>query len=558
MQVSKETRLFNIICVVLVLLAGVIRMAAKQTKAFSYNSIIFVLFMAAAAIWIFQLQKRLLQTDVRRNLIGAVLLMIFWIAVRTIKYDFLPPNHFTARYAWYLYYLPMLFIPLLMLLSVLGMGLPYNRTISPWWYTLFIPSTVIFFGVMTNDIHQMAFCFGKGLDLWDSYPTTRGFVYYGAMVWIGLLFIAMLSVVFTRCAVPGRRKMIWIPLIPLVIGVIYTICVIFDADNLITKMLRAPEVGCVVFAAFMECLICVGLFPTNDNYGVFWNCSSIGAGIMDYKGVVRYKSQKSFSVTAEQVKKAEQEPVFLNEGNIRLKSHAVHGGWGYWLRDISEINRLNDRLKEMSRVTAEENSVLEAENKIKAERLRVQEQNKLYDHIAQGVKKQIDILNGLLDCPPEDEAVFEEMMKYACILNAYIKRHSNLVLLSHTGEFIYSGELSCAFNESVEYIKLCGIKIKCFFDGEGDLPCNIAVTAYEVFEYVAEASVPQADNMLVYLKISKECLLMQMEVNAPREIISETVLNEKTAALCGTIEVETEENTEYVTLILPFGGEKCD
>lgn len=557
MQVSQKTRILNTLCIVLVLLAGVVRLIGKRNGLFSYNNTIFALFAAALSIWIFQLHRRLLQSDVRRNLIGTAVLMIFWMAVRTIKYDFLPSGHFTTRYAWYLYYLPMLFIPLLMFLSVLAVGKPHDKSIDRRWYLLLIPTSAILFGILTNDLHQAAFFFPDGLALWDERSVIRGFVYYAAMLWIALLFLAMLAVVFVRCAVPERRKMIWTPLLPLLIGAAYTVCTVLDKENLLTQMLMAPEIGCAIFAAFMECLICVRLFPNNDNYGVFWNASSIGAGIVDRSGAVRYKSEKSIPVTLKQVQKAQREAVFLEGGTLRLKSHAVHGGFGYWLRDVSEIVRLNEELEELGNVTAEENSMLEAENKIKAERIRIEEQNRLYDDMARGVQKQLEILNGLLETVPEEETAFEKTMQYACVLNAYIKRHSNLLLLSHRSSRIHSEELRYAVTESLEYVQLCKINAHGFFDGQDNLSAQTAILAYEVFEAVLEASVPGADNLLVYLRISGDSLSLRMEMNAPKEIFSDAVTREKTAELGGTLQIETEDSTEYVTLVLPSGGEKA-
>lgn len=557
MQVSRETQILNTVCIGLVLASGVIRLAAKQSALFSYNNIIFALFAAAGSIHVFQLQKRLLQPDVRRTLTGAALLMIFWMAVRTIKYDLLPSSHFTVRYAWYLYYLPMLFIPLLMFLSVLAIGIPHNKSINRRWYLLFIPSAVILGGILTNDLHQAAFRFNDGLALWNERSMTRGFVYYAAIIWISFLFIAMLAVVFIRCAVPEKRTRIWVPLLPLFIGACYIVFAVLSIDNLFTEMLNAPEIGCAVFAAFTECLICVRLFPNNDNYGAFWNASSIGAGIMDKEGVIRFSSEKSVPVTLKQVHTALDKNVILKNGALCLKSHAVRGGFGYWIRDISEIERLNDELRELGDITARENSVLEAETKMRAERLHIEEQNRLYDHMARGVKKQLDILDALLDSPPDDEKEFEKTMKYACVLNAYIKRQSNMILLSHREGIIDSEELRHAAAETLEYIRLCGTKALCSFDGQAELPALTVLLAYEILEAVLEASVPGAGSMLIYFKISEKSLTMQAEVNAPREIFSDAALNKKAAALGGTLKTETDENTEYVTLIIPPGGESA-
>ena len=80
---SRETKVFNCICMILVLLAGTIRPIFKRLEnvPLNYNAIIFVLFTAAAFIWMCQLQRRLIQAERRRKLMATAILIIFWMAI---------------------------------------------------------------------------------------------------------------------------------------------------------------------------------------------------------------------------------------------------------------------------------------------------------------------------------------------------------------------------------------------------------------------------------------------------------------------------------------------
>lgn len=555
MRSSRETRISNCICAALVLLAGCARLLLRGTS-YTYNGLIFALFTAAGLIWICQLQRRLLQSDVRRNLIAAAVMMIFWMLLRTIKYEFLSGDHFTERYTWYLYYAPMLLIPLLMFLSVLYVGRDPDRPISQRWKLLYIPSGALILGVLTNDLHQLAFRFPDGVAGWNDANCIRGPVYYAAMAWMAALFLSMLVIVFVRCAVPANRKKIWMPLLPLLIGALYILCIILNLESYVTRLLTVPEMGCFLFAVFMECLILAHLLPSNDRYGDFWNASSIGAGIMDRAGVIRYRSERSLPVTPEQVREAVSRPVLLQNGGVILNSRAVQGGFGYWTKDISELNRLNDALKDLGDVRAEENSMLEAENEMAADKVRVEQQNLLYNGIAKSVRPQLADLDKLLDTLPEDEEAFEQAMKYACVLNAYIKRRSNLLLLSRQSREIPSDELCRALSESLEYVRLCGLMAYAEYGGQGVFPCEVLLLAYEVFEAALEAALPGADTVLVDLKCADSGLKLRMELNAPRENLPEDFMSGKIAALHGTLERETDQQTESITLFLPTGGER--
>lgn len=558
----RETVIMNTICVILILLAGITRIYMSGQTAYSYNSIIMMLFLAAIIIWFFQLRRRLLQPYVRRNLMAAALLMIFWIAIRTIKYEFLfPLEHISVRYAWYLYYIPFIFIPLLMFLSVLYIGKPYNSPISRLWNLLYIPAVLLGTGILTNDIHQSAFYFPGGFGNWNNDSYVYGPVYYGVMIWVGTLFVAMLVIALSRCAVPANRKKIWIPLLPLSFGVIYTVLYILYSDNILRLILTFPEMGCFLFAAYMESLIVVHLFPSNDKYSDCWNASSIGAGIMDMNGTIHYKSRHSVPVTEEQVREAERRDVYLVDGNVVLRSHRIHGGFCYWNKDISEINKLNRMLEDIGNVLSEENIMLEAENKIREERIRISRQNALYDSIAGKVSPQLDIISRLLDKPADTEEEFIENMKYACILNAYVKRYSNLLLLSHQNRRIDSGELGLAITESLEYVQQCGVKTYIICNGNQKFDGDIILTAYELFENVLETVIPGADAVFVNMDTCADGLTLSLEINtyidknSHVEIGSDMIETGRLAECGGRLRVTIEQNTIYVILSLPAGGE---
>ena len=554
MYCSKETKVINSICILFVLMAGAVRMWTKKTELFGCNNLILVFFTAAIFLWGCQLKKRLLQPQVRRYLLVTAGMMIVWIAVRSVKYDILPGQHFTVRYAWYLFYIPFVYIPLLLFLSVVYIGKTHGEKISRCWNLLYIPAAVLVMGVLTNDAHQLAFFFPEGLGKWDE-DYQYGPLYLAVIVWIALLFVAMISVVCFRCAVPENRKKIWIPMLPFFFGVLYTILYIWDIFNVRAQVLKLPEIACFLFGSFMEALIITHLIPSNDNYSDFWKVSSIGAGIMGEDGSVPYESTQSIPVNQTQVEEAETGAVFLENGNVSLQSHRIQGGYCYWLRDISEIHQLNQSLENLGNVLKEENAMLEAENKMAEEKIKIRQQNAIYDAISNKVISQLEKVNQILEEPMSDDAEFEKKMKVACILNAYVKRCSNLVILSHQREEIDSNELCLALSESLDYLELYGVKTHGGFRGKCGLSGEMVQFVYEVFEEALEQAVPGADAMLLNLDIREKMLVLQMEINAPGKWLSTDKFHAEVEKFGGELKMEREEQTEFIYLQLATGGE---
>ena len=549
---SRKTIVLNCVCFVLVLLSGPVRFALRGHEQFSYNLLIYTFFAFAALIWATQLQRRIVQPEIRKNLIAVAIFVILWMLLRTVKYVFTRDDSIAARYCWYLYYLPQTFILLPMFFSVLHIGRPAEQPISRRWRLLYLPAAVIVLAIVTNDFHHLAFRFPGGVPTEEDY--SHGVFYFVSMAWMIVLFAAMLVVSIRRCAVYGNRKKIWMPLVPLLLGALCVVSFFIWSNTGILALYKVPEIICVVYCAFMECLIVAGLLPSNDSYDELWNASSIGAGVMDCSGVIRYSAAQQTAVTPAQVRTAAQEEILLKDGSSMLRSQEISGGFGFWTKDISEISRLNRALTESGDVLAEENAMLDAENKLAQERVRIEQQNRLYDSIAKSVRPQLDRLGALLDALPQEEAAFAQTMKYACILNTYIKRRSNLQLLLHQQGSVESGELRLALGESVEYLRLYGVQAHAVFSGEGLLDGECVLLAYALFEEAIEASLPDANAVFVSLSVADGGLTLRMELNAPKKLLPRDTLHHEISAQGGTLEIVSEETTEYICLRLPEGG----
>lgn len=554
MHVSRETKILNTLCVLLFASSGFLRSIRGTFPTISDNAIICIFYLIATFIWMIQVQRRLIQPEERKYLTAAALLCVFLTVIRAIKYIFIPNDHFLSRLAWYLYYFPQTFMVLFMFFAVLHIGKQYDKPINKYWKLLYIPAFLIVLGILTNDLHEWAFRFDSSIKLLTaSSHYTHGPLYFISMIWLIGLFGAMLAVAFTRCAVSKNRKKIFLPLIPLSIGAAYLLAFFITPDYELLLLYKTTEVICFVFPAFIECLILADLFPSNDCYRSLWNASDLGGGVMDNNGIIRYRSEKSIPVSPEEIRSATNKPIPKNGGNVYLQSHVVSGGYAYWTKNVSEINRINKKLAEMGDVIAEENAMLEAENSLAEKRIAINHQTKLYDTIAHDVAAQLGKLNRILASPSENEDVFVREMEYAAILTAYVKRRSNLLLLAHQERMLSFCELSLAVAESLEYISLFGIKTHAEYIGDGTMTREGILLAYKLFEYAVEAALPSAHGIVADISL-EDTFTLRMEIGMPEKFIDARIMNDELDSLGGSLEVEIDDGTEFITLTLT--GEK--
>lgn len=101
-----------------------------------------LLYLSLFAGWGISLYNRTVHPQVRRLLLNVDLLMLFWILVRTLRFQ-LNTSPGMDRMLGYLYYAPMLGIPVLCVQLVLTVDRSERYRLSAWARMLWLPSAVL-------------------------------------------------------------------------------------------------------------------------------------------------------------------------------------------------------------------------------------------------------------------------------------------------------------------------------------------------------------------------------------------------------------------------------
>lgn len=97
-------------------------------------------------------------------------------------------------------------------------------------------------------------------------------------------------------------------------------------------------------------------------------------------------------------------------------------------------------------------------------------------------------------------------------MNVYIKRCSNLLIMSRQSGVLNVGELWLALSESLEYMRLYGIKAYGEKKGEGFLYGKDAILVYESFEKIIESVLQKTRAVMVLLDM-KDVLSIKIELD---------------------------------------------
>lgn len=145
-KLNKQGKQAAIIAAVLIALAVTCRMLGNngfypKTLGLVRSGIYIFLIVA----WGVLIDRRIIQTQIRRYMIGISGVMVFWFLLRTWKHHLIPAEALpdVTRYIWYAYYIPMLMLPVLALFATVSLGKPEQyRTPLPL-RLLWIPTVLL-------------------------------------------------------------------------------------------------------------------------------------------------------------------------------------------------------------------------------------------------------------------------------------------------------------------------------------------------------------------------------------------------------------------------------
>ena len=546
---NRKTVRGAIAAALLVLAAAVCRIVGRS------EHMLFVLGLVRSGIyiglftaWGVSVRRRIVQVQARRYLAAIAALMVFWLAVRTAKYSFAEDPD-TARGLWYLYYAPMLFIPLLSVFAAMSLGRPEGYSLRRWTALLYIPTAALLLLVLTNDAHQLVFSFPAGAEAWTDHSYGYAPAYFLVAGWEVVCALTAFVVMAVRCRVPRSRKRLWLPLLPLAAALVYGALYVSGAvsrGSLVYLVAGDLTVTlCLLITAAYEAFIQCGLIQSNTHYGELFRVSTVRAQITDGDYSVLLSSDAAQSVPQSAMRRTETAPVLL-AGGARPSGAPIRDGHVLWTEDVAELLDVLEQLRDAQEQLEDDNSLLIAEYALKARQTHAEEQNRLYNVIQQRTRRQIGLLAELTDEfeSSADETRRRKLLCRMLVIGAYLKRRSNLIFLAGRTPILDPRELELAFRESMDNLELCGLSCGFRMELTRPLPAEQIAEMYDFFEDVTERSIDSASAVLTVIGETESGACLSLSVDAAADL--SVPVRENAAA-------ERDEDGEW-RLVLRVGG----
>lgn len=492
MDSKERTQTYTInvlLTVFLLLFANFVRVATKDTTEAMYvvsQVAVLAIYIGILVSWAASVYDRIVNKNIRRYLITIVGLIMVWMLMRTLRFTVFYHVYPIGQWCWYAYYIGMILIPQVCLMAAKYIGKPEEYRLPKKWYLMYIPSLALLVGILTNDLHQWAFRFHKGYEVgWDIYQ--HGALYYVAVLWIFTCIALMLVQIMKNCRIPGTKKMIWLPVAMLGIGVLYSVLYAVDSD--LFGFIEMTAALCFTVVAIWESCIKTGLIQSNNNYDELLKHSGLGVAIVDNDSVIHYRSDDAVTLPREQMQIALERPLML-AGGVRVSSFEIRGGYTLYQEDISELIDIIDELKEIREELKDSNAVSMQNYQMDKQVRILAEKNRLHDELHRQTTRQIDMLNDWLTKLNETDNPDEkrELLRRIVVVGAYLKRRNNLILVSEQDGTLSEAELNLSVNEMMKNLQLAGVKCAASVEFERSVSSDVIMQLFDFYEHVVETA----------------------------------------------------------------------
>lgn len=479
------------------------------------NYIRSALYLLLFAWWGFTIDRRIIQKQVLHCLRLTALLMLLWLLLRTLKYHVVT-GVTAARYVWYLYYLPMLFLPLLGVYIALLLGKPEEYRLPGRARLLSIIPAVLFLLVITNDLHQWAFAFKDGV---PGRPVSSAFthrlLYFVCLVWMVACITFSLVRLFRKSRIPGGARK---RLTPFVLGCVTLLYGLLYLSGLPVVRWWFGDMNvmlCLLYAALYESCIRCRMIPSNTGYVELFEAPTLAACIADPGGQIVLRSR---AAGEDMVCPREGQRLIRPDG-MRISSAPIGGGYVVWQDNVRPLLELHTKLNENKAELESNRKKLQDAYLVQKKLHELTEKNRIYDALETKHSRQTAQMRQMLArCEKSEPAERRRLLKKVLLLGTYIKRSANLYFLSSEYQWLPQQELRLTVDEAVRTLTACGTECGVIYRTTEPMRTSEVVRLFELLETVVEPTVD--DLCSLFISISDSAMDLSVECAADLLVVA--------------------------------------
>ena len=469
------------------------------------NKFVPLLFAILFTFWTVRVYYKLYDGKIRRYILFIGILIVFWLLIRIIKGITLIPT--LERLCWYLYYLPLIFIPSLFYIcsNSLKSKISNKREII-----IYIVSSFLFLLVLTNDFHEFVFRFNNGIYFHNDYNHYIG--YYLIFIWIFYLFGGgMINLAINRLKIKKDLK-VFLPLIILLLGLIYTYLYILDIPYI--KKMDMSIVNSALICLGIELAFYLDLIPNNRKYIKTFENSNLDMAIISLDGKTEYTTC-AFKII----------PKFILDDikNRKLKStykkkHIVYDikknkdSYVILKKDLTNIFKLKEEIIKQKKELLRQQESMKLEEKTKRELYEVKIRKDTINKIENKLnEKRLEAKKILM----KDNINQDDLEKVKRII-IYSKKKSMLMISEINNEIYNEESIKVLLNELIMSMSSLNIEGLVVVKNKMNIKGRIMSYLYDIVYELMENS--KSNAIMIYVFSYKNIIKIKAIIGANKRI----------------------------------------
>lgn len=430
-------------------------------------------------------------SEVRRYLAIATALMVGWMILVLVKYS--SPHPAVSEYAWYLFYVPMLFLPLLSLFGVLRSAaldqMPHAGLLRGVAVGI---SSVLLVLVLTNQVHGWAFRFDRdGQSAVSDY--SYGPLYWAVAAWILLVFLAT-AAVLVGVARRGLRAAIYVLVGVFVIAAAFSVLYVQRVEVAFTSNMSLVYV--LLFTAATEISLQLGVLPSLSWSQATFRALPLDVRVISDGGEDVLRTDQRPALTKQEIRailsgkgKGEGDGAGgcggegEGDGDVTRQTFPVPGGVGLLSTDVRTLRMQTRALREKQSVLRSQNALLERDHQIQSrlaalryERQFLVDVENRISHAAQAIGA---LLSSLEQLPASDAVGRTVILEKVRLLISYSKARGRLVLAEHEDGILDPHHFNLLVSQSVSDLRAAGIQSALVNDLRAGISTRVAGALYD-------------------------------------------------------------------------------
>ncbi len=412
-----------------------------------------ITYISFIAIYMFYMKSKLNDKRIIRGVMLVLTLLICWNIFKIIRWNY-DGNKFVEKFLWYLYYFPIIFIPISYF--YLFTSISFFHT----WKKRAAVSSIVGTGVLllifvcTNSLHNLVF---KIKDNGD-YSYNFGYILVMAFCFVLSVVTLTMSVIGANRGRALTKKGLVVAGAELTIITIYLILYAFRLPQKTVMFNDMTSAVTIFILAFNNSMIYCGLLPVSLEHRKIFYKSDLRLVLTDINGKI-FDKTKSLSNINEDIIHKMQDKQTMMDNDILITKKRIRYGYIYSEKDLSTIINLRNEI-ENSKKNLEERIQLKLKTKeIQEKIIKEKYRNELYNNFNEKVKevsKDIKVIE-------ESKLDNESKIKQISLILIYLKRTCIFSIFKDKDEIREANDLTLALHELIEYLKKLDINCNILF-----------------------------------------------------------------------------------------------